>query len=122
MFNIDKMSDIIPYQFEPVYNPGEPIEGEESESSEEETTNPTHRRSDTSVSWCSCGKCAMMEREKECLCCKEIENITSKLPDSASCITELDAFATVCLDTDVLRTALVAIGFQPVPADPIPNR
>ena len=120
------MSDIQPYQFEPIYNPGEPIEGEESNGSDEETTDTNNRRSDTNVSWCLCGKCAVMEREKECLCCQEIEQIASHLVSGdVSCVTELEQFKTVCLDPTVLKTALVGMvdmGFQPVPADPIPNR
>ena len=54
----DKMSEIQPYQFELIYNPGETIENERSD----EESPPTNTRLLNSViSWCSCGKCACMD-------------------------------------------------------------
>jgi hypothetical protein len=120
------MVEILPYQFEPVYNPGESLEGENSGSSDEEYVDRSWRKNDAYLSWCLCEKCGRMEQEKECLCCHEISNVKSALQDSGfSCITDHPQFQTVCLDTTVLKTALVGMvemGFQPVPADPIPSR
>ena len=121
----DKMSEIQPYQFEPIYNPGETIECERSD----EESPPTNTRSlDSAVSWCSCGKCARMDSEKECLCCAEIATVSEFVRNSdSSCITELEEFKTVCLDPLVLKLAITAMletGSHPggAPIEPIPNR
>ena len=90
---LDKMSsEIQPYQFEPIYNPGETIENERSDKE----SPPVNTRSlDSAVSWCSCGKCARMDSEKECLCCAEIATVSEFVRNSDS---------TVCLDPLVLES------------------
>ena len=86
----DKMSEIQPYQFEPIYNPGKTIENERSD----EESPPTNTRLlDAAVSWCSYGKC---DSEKECLCCAEIATVSQFVLNSdSSYITELEEFKTV---------------------------
>ena len=120
------MAEVQPYQFEPIFAPGETSESENSDQSDEDQPEKYARHQDEAVSWCSCGKCAVPETEKECLCCREIKIIDESVRNSDfSCITDLNQFKTVCLDSTVLRTALVGMvemGFQPVPPEPIPHR
>jgi hypothetical protein len=120
------MAEVVPYQFEPVYNPGEPVEERDSSSSDDESPSVHGRREDNELSWCSCGKCARMDKEVECLCCREMAQVNSNLQGSGkACITELPDFQSVCLDPNVLETVLVGMvemGYQPLPPTPIPNR
>lgn len=119
------MSGIELFQFEPVYQPGEEPPQEESveqevEAHEEDTTS---RMGNTE--WCLCGACALMPVANECYCCQELEELNQKFVNSGvRCITEHPKFGIVCLDTDILTTALVAIHnarLNPIP-DPIVNR
>ena len=61
----------------------------------------------------------------ECFCCQELDALNPKFDEAIiECITGHSKFRTVCLDTDVLHTALVAIHnacCNPLP-DPIENR
>ena len=71
----------------------------QSESSE---TRIGHNR------WCACGKCLPMATEKESVCCKEVREIALKM-ETHVCITDHPSFERVCLDSEVLQTALVAM-------------
>ena len=76
------MSGIEPFQFEPVYQPGEepPQEesvGQEVEAHEEDTTS---RMGNTE--WCLCGACALMPVANECYCCQELEELNQKFDNS----------------------------------------
>ena len=119
------MSGVQPFQFEPTYPPGEePAELEEEIEGEEESLNFNARVGNTE--WCICGgNCIAMPTAEECFCCQELDALNAKFDESGvECITSHAKFRIVCLDTDVLHTALVAIHnarCNPLP-DPIENR
>ena len=76
--------------------------------------------------WCLCGSnCVPMSTADECFCCQELDALNQKFDESGvECITAHAKFRIVCLDTDVLNTALVAIHnarCNPLP-EPIENR
>ena len=48
-----------------------------------------------------------MPHAVECICCHELEEVEERLEGSDGCVTCLETFKTVCLDKDVLYTALV---------------
>ena len=56
----------------------------------------------------SCGMCSAMPTAAECLCCQEVDELAWKLQDLL-CITQQQNFTAVCLNEDVLRTALVSM-------------
>lgn len=49
-----------------------------------------------------------MSTEMESICCKKVTEILQKM-GSHKCITEFPSFGVVCLDPEVLQTALVAM-------------
>ena len=61
----------------------------------------------------------------ECQCCKEMEGVSKRMAESEiNCITEHEQFKVVCLNKDVLYTALVmmnTIRGDPLTL-PLPNR
>ena len=70
------MSKILPYRLEPEYYSGEEDNEEVfSESEEEENDSSaissTESRQTDSSSY-SCGRCVVMEKKIECICCQEI--------------------------------------------------
>ena len=77
--------------------------------------------------WCQCERCEAMDTADECLCCREIANVTRKMnigeENEIKCITEHFEFEIICLHPAVLRTAL--IGRSDIRCDdlrdPIPN-
>ncbi|KAL9976758.1 hypothetical protein ACROYT_G014087 [Oculina patagonica] len=106
-------SGIIPYQFEPEHSSSDEIEEEISEAEEEEEeivrsapSNAVRRTANTS--WCACDVCELMPTEKECVCCKELKFL-SKVVKDLSCVTKHSNFEAVCLNRDVLWTALVSL-------------
>ena len=61
------------------------------------------------ISWCLCSNCILMTTVTDCLCCKEIANVLPLLmEEKITCITKHSAFALVCLNRHVLKTALIA--------------
>ena len=50
-----------------------------------------------------------MPRALECTCCQEFPEVEERLEEGVVCVTSLEAFKTVCLDKDVLYTALVTM-------------
>ena len=50
-----------------------------------------------------------MPHAVECVCCRELLEVVECLEDSDGCVTCLETFKTICLDKDVLYTALVMI-------------
>ena len=60
-------------------------------------------------SWCSCAKCVPMPCAIECTCCRELPEVEERFEESGTCVTSLEAFKVVCLDKDVLYTALVTM-------------
>ena len=76
--------------------------------------------------WCLCdGNRAALSTADECFCCQELDALNQKFNKSMiECITNHSKFRIVCLETDVLLTALVAINeaqCNPL-LDPIENR
>lgn len=123
----DSGSEIMPYRFEPVSVSS--YSDDESSSSESETdireqASFTERLGSTS--WCECAKCTAMPSGIECQCCREMEGVSERMAENESyqCITEHEQFKVVCLNKDVLYTALVmmnAIRQDPLSL-PIPNK
>ena len=120
------MSGVQPFQFEPTYPPGEePVDSEEETGDEGDSgANFDNRVGNTK--WFICGgNCVPMSTADECFCCQELEALNQKFDESGvECITDHAKFRIVCLDTDVLNTALVAIHnarCNPLP-EPIENR
>ncbi|XP_068735788.1 uncharacterized protein [Montipora capricornis] len=119
------MSGVEPFQFEPMYPPGEePIQSDDDEGEDSpEACTSSMRTGNTE--WCICGECILMPTANECYCCQELEELNQKVDESGvTCITSHNKFRIVCLDTDVLQTALVAIQharLNPIP-DPIGNK
>lgn len=102
------MANIVPYQFEP-QRTGRRINRVRNNESDDEidTTANNNRMNDRS--WCRCERCVILSTSRECLCCTELVSVAALLDDEkVKCITEHSAFATVCLNRHVLRTALIA--------------
>ena len=101
-----------PYQFEPTvaarYS-NEESDSEESDTDVQEQASFTERL--RSMDWCGCMKCIPMPRGIECQCCCEMDNVQERLmeQEEIGCITNHDQFAVVCLNKEVLYTALVMI-------------
>ena len=96
---------IVSYNFEP--------DGLWSSSDESDSDDTGSQASFTerlgNTSWCSCAKCVTMPTGIECTCCRELEEVEEHLEESGACVTSLEAFKNVCLDKDVLYTALVTM-------------
>ena len=63
------------------------------------------------TAWCSCGMCSAMPTAAECLCCQEVDELAWKLQDLLW-ITQHENFTAVCLNEDVLRTAVSMIDLR----------
>lgn len=90
------MADIQPYQYEPAAPADNAHEAEDD-------TGPPGRLGHTE--WCSCGHCQTQPSAKECLCCREIPEV-SRLTEY--CITQHPGFAAACLNPWVLEIAYTA--------------
>ena len=105
-------AEVKPYQFEPTtvasYS-DEDSDTEESDTDVREQASFTERLGKTD--WCSCSKCTPMPRGIECQCCQEMDSVQERLIEQGEieCITSHEQFAVVCLNKDVLYTALVMI-------------
>ncbi|XP_068729131.1 uncharacterized protein [Montipora capricornis] len=104
-----EMSQILPYQLEPEFS----STNERSESEEEGEDDSVLSNANTSecrldTSWCLCEQCAIMPTEVASICCKE-PAFLSKMVEGLSYITEHSSFQSVCLNRDVLWTALVSL-------------
>ena len=58
------------------------------------------------TAWCSCGMCSAMQKAAECLCCQVVDELEWKLQDLDH---PHENSTSVCLNEDVLRTALVSM-------------
>ena len=59
------------------------------------------------MSWCRCGYCEIMDSPRECVCCWELEQVHEiALSCNTACVTSIKAFEDVCLNRDVLETAI----------------
>ncbi|XP_028513401.1 uncharacterized protein LOC110234130 [Exaiptasia diaphana] len=100
----------LPFQFEPEYGEGDSQNDDislEDDESEEEETEGGKVRGDPS-SWCLCGRCELMETASMCVCCKDLGSV-SHLVGDIECVTCHQSFKNVCLNRDVLWTALVSL-------------
>ena len=61
------------------------------------------------INRCECGCCSLLPTYQECICCKEIDSIVSKIEEandpSVVCITKHPGFESVCLNEWVLQAA-----------------
>ena len=83
-------------------------------SSSESETNIREQASFTehlaSTSRCECTKCTAVPSGIECQCCKEMEGVSKRMAENEiNCITEHEQFKVVCLNKDILYTALVRL-------------
>ena len=59
------------------------------------------------MGWCDCGRCGPMDRDVDCLCCRESPAAVAK-SDGAPCFTLHPSFEAVCLNRDNLVVVLTA--------------
>ncbi len=97
---------IAPYNFEPdvLWSSSEESDTDDSAGSQ---ASFTERLGNTP--WCSCTKCVPMPRAIKCTCCRELPEVEERFEESGSCVTSIESFTMVCLDKDVLYTALVTM-------------
>ena len=105
-------TEVKPYQFEPsalASSSDEESDLVESDTDVREQASFTERLG--KMDWCSCAKCIPMPCGIECQCCREMDSVQERLmeQEEIGCITSRDQFAIVCLNKDVLYTALVMI-------------
>ena len=106
-------TEIKPYQFEPTDVSG--YSDNEDNSSKSETDireQASFMERLGTIDWCECTKCSPMPSGIECQCCREMEGIDKRLTEhggSLQCITDHKQFKVVCLNKDVLYTALVTM-------------
>ena len=83
----EKVQGISPYLFEPEDSSSEDEE-DESDSNDDDVNLPEEisslavsvkSRIGGNLCWCQCGGCVPMEREKDCLCCREVSKISSEM-------------------------------------------
>ena len=100
---------IDPYQFELLLT-CEEIESLQRRARQEEEHDEHHTREGRMghTRWCECSRCPEMPTTLECVCCRELHEAVDKMGTS-ECITALTDFENVCLNREVLRTALVAM-------------
>ncbi|XP_031565199.1 P2X purinoceptor 7-like [Actinia tenebrosa] len=101
----------VPYQFEPEIASGEEDNTQDesmSEESEQEELANEERRQGIDK-WCTCQQCVVMETADMCLCCNELESRKYDNTQDSTCITTSEGFQCVCLNRDVLWTALVSL-------------
>ena len=100
-----------PYSFEPhrdtdTMQIDESNSTSDSENTEEDEDVPENRTEH--INWCSCTHCSPMVTDKECKCCDEINEVARK-KDNLACITNHNSFDSVCLNREVLWTAMVCM-------------
>ena len=97
------------YRFEPRKKVNSDVKMDIPEKRPDPVNEDTARRRESS-SWCLCGRCVVMPSEKECVCCREFDQVNAMLADeSVQCITLHPRFAAVCLEREVLRSVLVLV-------------
>ena len=94
---------ILPYRFEPdsLWSSSEESDSNDTDSQ----ASFTERLGNTF--WCSCVKYLPMPRAVEGICCRKLLEVLEHLEGSDGCVMCLETCKTVCLDKDVLYTALV---------------
>ena len=75
-----------PFQFEPMYLPGEePIESEEDEGEDHPQVCTSGLRT-RNTEWCICGECISMLTANECHSCQELEELNQRFDGSGWCL------------------------------------
>ena len=112
---IVSMADLRPHSFEPQHGLDERVdEAADSNGGDDASVYDDSEKRVGNTVWCSCGMCSAMPTAAECLCCQEVHELAWKLQDLLW-ITQHENFAAVCLNEDVLWTALVSmIDLQPL--------
>ena len=104
------MMAVRPYSFEPTRRTSivhVKDSADDSDIEEHESPPPESRLGHTL--WCSCAQCIPQAIERECVCCRELEDVLSIFSQESvrlTCIVDHPEFATVCLNPLVLRVAL----------------
>ena len=101
MFSQRRPAKLQPYSKEPL-GPPEGVQDAAVVSLPE--PDPVSEGRTGNLEWCSCRNCTTMEREVDCLCCRE--SAAAVAATDASCITGHPSFEAVCLNRDVLRVSL----------------
>ena len=103
----NRNSEILSYCFEP--ESVSSLTVDDSSSSESETDIREQASFTERLVSTRCAKCTAMPSGIECQCCKEMEGITERMAGKIiyNFITEHKQFKVVCLNKDVLYTALV---------------
>ena len=109
---VNMADSIEPYAFEPLMTTAELEAMREGrrrveEHAEDRVETSSEARNDHNR-WCSCERCPVMGTAQESICCREVREAMDKM-GSNGCITVHTSFDTVCLDREVLRTALIAM-------------
>ena len=103
-------AEIEPYQFEPTtiacYSDEDSNSDESDTDVREQVSFMEHLGK---VDWCSFLRCIPMCHGIECQYCREIDTVHEQLvqQEEINCITSHNQFSVVCLNKDVLYTALV---------------
>ena len=104
-FHLDN-EGLQPFMFQPMYTEAEIEERlRRRESSDQEMEN---REQDEGEMACVCNTCIDMNVEKETLCCVHSLKNHSNVFQGKECVTETRGFTLVCLEKEVLETALGA--------------
>ena len=100
---------IIPYSFEPERDADVSGSEHNDTTSDEADSMPTDPDRLRNADWCTCGSCVIMPTVSECMCCKEVDALSWRL-FGLRCATVHESFEPVCLNYEVLRTAVSAMG------------
>ena len=96
------------YNFEPQFTDSQLQERSDTRSIRTLRAERQSRR--LTLDWCRCGKCDIMRKEEECLCCREMPALvdifrSSSETETVQCITFVPDFHPVCLNKAVLRAS-----------------
>ena len=92
---------IEPFRFEPLRSEMEVDEGNGASSSTLQADDTVDKRE-----WCYCKKCEQSDVIKEKVCCLNPKVFENNVFENHLCITETEAFASVCLNRFVLQAAI----------------
>ncbi|XP_053569488.1 uncharacterized protein LOC128659927 [Bombina bombina] len=69
--------------------------------------------------WCVCGNCQAMPTTRESICCRDVENIYSKIPDGSSCICE-DPYVSISLTSRqyLVQVYRLLASYKKIPNNP----
>ena len=109
----EMMKYFTPYMFEPEKDD---VSSTSSSSSEVEDEDEDDLKSKTNLGkssrvgnleWCKCGECNIEKREIDCLCCQEVDTLSSKFDcENMSCVIKSTEFETLCINKLVLEIIL----------------